>query len=525
MKKWLWVGVTALIVLAGCIKKGDLNFNNVQIENWTPDWALPILNSKLSLKEVVKPGDVVTMDADGMYAIHYTGKLYTVKAEDYINIPDQNYSTPSFTLTTPITRTSFTGSISDSMANHYNYTDTNGSSLKHIAFKSGSIAITLNSTYNQNISVAIVFPNITNAAGSPLRLTASITYPATSGTATTSLAGYTADLTNGGTATNYFAYKIVYTLTGTGQPIAASNALSATVSLSALKFKYIDGTLGRYTIPIPYDTIDVELFKNNLHANIYLRNPKLKLFFSNSFGLGASAELTQIYGLTNKGIVINMAIPGINILGASSIGSTAYSNFVIDSTNSTIQNIFNPGPYKIIYEGKVVINPSAGANTFVTDTSTLSISAEAELPAWLKIIDLSIQDTMAMLLPQDTDILKRAEFKMIVNNGMPVYAGIQLYFADTNYNVLDSLVKPNENLIPEAPVDADGRTIGQTTQAITYFTMEHDAYNAIARKTRFAFIRGALKSSGNASIKIRSADNLQMKLGLRFMLNMSQTGF
>jgi hypothetical protein len=196
---------------------------------------------------------------------------------------------------------------------------------------------------------------------------------------------------------------------------------------------------------------------------------------------------------------------------------------VINKTNSTIQNIFNPAPNLIVYNGRVIINSSSTTGyAFLMDTSTIKLSADAELPAFFKIINFVLQDTTALLLPNDTDILQRAEFKMLVLNSFPIYGNMQVYFADTNYNILDSLVQTGGGVIGEAPVDASGRVNGTTT-ATSMFVLSHERYSRMAPRVRFVFTRGNLKSSGSNSIKITNTDKLQVKLGLRFTLKVATT--
>lgn len=517
-----------LLLATGCIKKNDINFKNVQIDNWQPDWALPIISSDLTLKNMVKTSTTITEDAGGLYSLHYDSKVFSAKASDYIKVPNQNYSTPVVTLSIPQTLPSFSGSFTDSSSNHFSYTDTSGAQLAHLSMKSGTISVTINSTFRQTINAQVIFPNITNA-GTPLTIPVAITYPATSSSASVNLAGFTADMTNGGSTQNYLAYKIRYTLTGTGQPLAPADNLYANVGMADIQYSYIDGYLGHYTIPIPSDTIGIDVFNNTLTADIFLRNPMIHLTFSNSFGLSASTYFDHLFGLTNSGTKVYMSLSPITVGAVTSASQPATTAYTIDSTNSSVQNIFNPAPNKVIYDGRLVINPGTSSGyTFVTDASELTLSADAELPAWFKILDFALRDTLPLILPEDSSILQKAQFKMLVNNGFPVYGTIQLYFTDSANIVLDSLITPQQGTpqqdeIAQAPVDPSSGKVTGTTQQITTFEMDHDRYNAMAPRVRHAFVQGTLKSSGSGTVQIHSSDHIQIKLALRFTLNASTT--
>ena len=506
----------------GCIKKGDLNFKNVKIDNWEPDWALPILNSKLTLKNVVKTTTTISEDAEGLYSLHYASGLFYARASDYIVIQDQNLSTPSIPLSVPVTIPAFSGSISDSSIGHFTYTDTSGAQLMSIAVSIGFITLNVSSTFHQNVQATITLPSV-KKGNVPLQITANIAYPATTASTPVDLAGYTLDMTDGGITKNYLPYKVRFTLTGSGQPINSTDNISANVTITGIKYSFIDGYMGHFNIPIPSDTIDVGVFNNTLSANIYLRNPKIHLAFSNSMGMGVSTKFDNLFGLTNTGLPVPMMLGGIAVDGAASPGLTKTSVYTVDSSNSSVQSIFNPAPNRVIYNGRVVINPNPGlAYNFVTDSSYISLTADAELPAWFKIIDFALQDTLPLSLPQDTSLVQKAEFKLLMDNAFPLYGRVQLYFVDAGYHVLDSLVTSGGDIIKEAHVDNYGKVTDRTS-AVSTFYMEHNHYNAMAPNVKYCFVTGRLKTSGNNDIKIFSADNLIVKLACRFTLDVSAT--
>ncbi len=523
MKKIIgFLTIVALIGASSCLRKKDFDFKHLTIEDWQPDWALPLINSTLTLKNIVKTGTVISEDGNGVYSLHYASDVFSRRVSDYVLIQDQSFSTGGINLSLPQSIPAFSGSFTDSFSNHFTYTDTSGAQLAHINVKSGSLNFSINSTFAHSINATIIFPNV-KKDGTPLQVTASIA-PSGTGNTSVSLAGYSFDLTNGSTAKNYVAYKIRYTLTGSGQPLAPTNSISANVSLQSLQYSFIDGFLGSYTIPIPYDTIYIGVFDNTLSANIFIRNPMIHLTFRNSVGLGVSAQFDQLFGRTNKGVNVNMTYPAITVAGAVTPGETVVSKTTIDSTNSTVQNVFNPAPNEVIYAGRIRINPggSTPVYSFVTDSSRVTLEAAAELPAWFHIIEFALQDTVDLKLPEDSSLVNKAEFKLLMDNALPLYGNVQLYFADENYNFLDSLVPTTNDVLGQAPVDANGQVNGRT-KAITNFEMSREEYNRMAPKVKYAVMRGQLKSSGPGDVKIQSSNNLILKLAFRFKLNVSST--
>ncbi|MFM2223953.1 MAG: hypothetical protein RJA07_155 [Bacteroidota bacterium] len=515
------------LTAAACLKKEDFSFKKITVGDWNPDWALPLLNSKLTLKNLVQHGNVgntVTEDSAGLYSIHYDGKIFEALASDYIKIEDQNFATDSIPLSSPISVGNFNGSVSDTFSSFYNYTDTSGAQLKHLRLKSGSIKLKINSSFQQNLSIQIVFPTVKNGAIA-LSVNAQVNYPSTSTTVNINLGGYTFDFTNNNTTSNYLPYKVYYTVSGNGtQPINTTDFVKGTIGLTSMKFAFVDGYLGQRNIPIPLDTIPIEIFNNSLSAQLFLENPKVHLTVKNYFGVSASGSLTNTKGITRGGNINNVlgqffSTPLV-ITQPSVVGQYTNNIYTMDKNNSNIQNVFNPAPNKIVYQGNIQINSSGVAYNFITDTSKLIVLANAEIPAWFKIIDFTLQDTFNLTLPQDTDLVESVKFKMGVENAFPLYTNVQLYFADTLNKILDSLIIPTQNLIPQAPVNASGIITSSTTKE-TIFEMDNNHYKRFNRKVKHAIIRGNLKTSGSNSVQIHSNNYIGIKLAAEIKLHVS----
>ncbi len=520
MKQTKYLLFALLLPALGCVKKNDLNFKNLQYTNWTPDWALPFISSTLTMRNMLNSNTVVATDpSSGLISLHYYAKGFTFKAADIFIMPDQHFATPAFSLSTPIVSLPVGATTSDSMANNFSYADGAGGQLSHIGLKAGTFHISLVSTFSQNVSLQIVFPNI-QKSGAPLTLPVNISYPASTSDASIDLSGYILDLTNGGTARNYMAYKINFTLTGTGQPIASGSNLVANVDFTGLKFGFIDGTLGHYEIPIPNDSINIGILNKSISANIRLLNPKLHVAMASSFGVSVGATFDSLYGYQTSGARDTINVPPLLIAGATSTTSPmAQSTYIIDSTNSTLRNIFSPVPNYIVYNGHASINPTGStAYNFVTDTSSIIVALDAELPACFQILQLALQDTIMMQMPPDTTMLAKAQFAVQVTNAFPVYASVQLYFTDSNYVVLDSLITPTTDLIPPAPVDANG-IVRDSTSQVTNFLYERNRYMLMASRVRHGIIRGNLLTSGTGSIQMHATDHLKVKTAIRFTLD------
>ncbi len=535
MKSRFAILILFSIIVFSCLKKDDLSFKNLAVTGWQPDWAVPLTNTTLTLKNLVQhaySGNILTTDSTGLYSIHYDGRLLSAYASDYVKIPDQNFNTSSIPLSTGFTGT-FTGTITDTFSDHFSYTDTTGAQLNHLNLKSGSLQIQIQSTYQQNISATVLLPTI-KKNGVPLSITFAMNYPTTTANQNLDLSNYKIDFTNGNTTNNYLPYKISYSLTSTGNPISSTDNIVANVNLTNLQFSFVDGFLGHHSIPINRDTIAIEIFNNTLNANIFLENPIIKLIVDNSFGVSAVGTFNTFEGITKQGIINNIGGNFFNnpiaLNGPTTIGTTVVNHYQIDKTNSNVQNVFNPAPNRVVFQGNISINGSGTPTyNFITDTSKIIVNAEAVLPAWFRIIDFSLQDTFALGFPRDTNILNRVQFKLLCENAFGLYAAVQLYFTDSTYHILDSLIVPlngaqQTNIIAQAPVNANGVVNGSTT-AQTIFDMDRTRYKRIASRVRHGLVRGNLKSSSSSSgisIQIHSKDYLRVQLAAHLWLNIKK---
>ncbi|MEY4876063.1 MAG: hypothetical protein RL708_1212 [Bacteroidota bacterium] len=518
MRKYYFFLLVVCIVAASCIKKDDFNFNKIKIDEWNSEWALPLINSKLTLKNLVQhasTGNILSEDSTGLYSIHYDGKVFEASASDYIKIQDQNFSTDTIPLSSPISVSNFNGSVSDTFSSFYNYTDTSGAQLKHLRLKSGNIKLKITSSFQQNLSAQIVFPTVKNGA-TVLSVNAQVNYPSTSTTVNINLSGYTFDFTNNNTTNNYLPYKVYYTITGNGtQPINTTDFVIGAIDLTNLQFAFVDGYLGQRNIPIPLDTIAIEVFNNTLSAQLFLENPKIHLNVKNYFGISASGALSNAHGIVRNGSINNILgtffSTSLVIAQPTVVGQMADNNYTMDKNNSNIQNVFNPAPNKIVYQGNIQINPTGVAYNFITDTSKIIVWAHAEIPAWFKIIDFTLQDTFNLTLPDNPDLLQSIQFKMNVENAFPLYTNVQIYFADSLHKTLDSLVVPNQFILAEAPVDANGIVKGSTSKETT-FDMDNTRYRRINTKVKYAIIKGNLKTSSSHSVQIHSSDYIALRL-------------
>src|SRR5688500_13851098 len=94
MKKIIAAIALPAIMLSACLKD-DFNFDKLAQTNYSPDVALPLAFSSVTIQDIIKTTGIestISVDADKFCTIIYRGNLLSLKASDLITIPDQTHN-------------------------------------------------------------------------------------------------------------------------------------------------------------------------------------------------------------------------------------------------------------------------------------------------------------------------------------------------------------------------------------------------------------------------------------------------
>ena len=74
------------IALSACVKK-KIDFDNMADQQWTPEVAVPLVNSSFTIKDILveanKNGNI-SVGSDGFCTLVYKGNLFSAKGTDFI---------------------------------------------------------------------------------------------------------------------------------------------------------------------------------------------------------------------------------------------------------------------------------------------------------------------------------------------------------------------------------------------------------------------------------------------------------
>ncbi len=516
----------------GCKIKNEPK--NIKFPLWSPGVAAQLLDLNLTLKDVVAEQDnlpFIVEGADGFYTFIYSDTVFSELLSDKLVLPKQTVN-ESFTVP-PVSLPPFiaTGSYVDSIVSSQSFAVTNGEKLNRIDVLSGNINIKLDSKFKHDVILVVKFPYITDGQNKIL----SKSYNLSSGAAPINdpinLAGYKVDLTKGGTSQNSLDYKLIFTLIKKSNSVLVNeNSLSVGLEVENLKYSYIEGYLGKFKFDIPEDTVQIDLFKNAFNGEIYFKDPKFSLLLANSAGIPMEILVNKLVtkyadttfsplNITGPAIGTPVTInsPSLSQKGQIVLDSLVYDNASTGGTlGQSIQNVFKPSPFKVIYDAEFTTNPSTTAGTnFITNESKIVVEGKVTLPMEGRIKRLTIRDTVDLETDNDFQeeyAIKYVKYKLNSSNGFPFICDFQGHFLDSLGNVTDSISHENKLLLPAATVDANGKVVSSST-AYTEALFDKNRYKNVQFAKRLA-LEGKFNTieNGDKNIKIYSSYKVAIKL-------------
>ncbi len=528
-KPGLLIAAFLVLTISSCVKD-NFELNKLEKTTWNPNIAVPLVYSTLTVQNLLLKnntgGQVIENDSN-FCTLVYNKTLLSVRADSLIQIPNQQCPSYSASLTTAEINTlnsvqSVTVSYSQTIP--FN-SGANGPQIDTIIFNAGSFDIALNSNFQNSGQVVITIPAATKngvAFSETLPLTYSGAIPVTVA-ANDSLAGYLLDMTMGGTTTNAFVVNYTVTLNGSVTPPSTSDMISITGSLNNMKFDKIFGYMGQLSLFPSFnnDTIPITIFKNYTgNGTFNIVNPSLTVTLSNSYGVPVNASLpvlerftppssnTPVTGVPNPMPVLSPSF--------SQIGQMLTDSFTLTKANSNIYSIISNYPKYFIFSASALTNQGGYTHNFVIDTSSFKIGAEVDLPLYGSASNFTLIDTVKFSPGQFiTSNVESALFKIYTSNGFPIDVNMQVYFTDSTYHKLDSLVIPNQLILKSGVVNSSGMVVSPTPN--TYVAAFTKARLANLSTAKYLLMKDVewTTNGGNTNVKIYSTYQLNVQVGMQ----------
>lgn len=461
MKKIIFIIGVASILFGAC-KKKEISLDQISTPLLDPSFALPIGYAHLNLGDIEREYDVnnfVYNDNSNLFEIIYRDRIFELSANDLITIPAQNYNN-SYAMPSSNQSALTSGGVGF-ITNYYDhsiiaYNVANGAQLDSVIVQAGELKISLSSGFMHSASIDVIIPSL-KKNGVVLQQTMNVNYSGSLpvlDNADIDIAGYTIDLTDGGITNNTFNVEYLFHVTSSGNPILGSEQMITDIQINVDAFDAIWGYLGQQGNILNQDTSNITLFDDLAGGSIHFEDPQVNLSIGNTAGVDVQTFFSAVFAPDNN-TNVNLGGTGLTtfplIARAANPGDTTITTHTINNSNTlpSLTNVLDEGPGEIVYSSSATSNPSGFANNFVLGDALVWCEAEVVLPiyGWARdftladTTDLDIADVLGIdsssnLTVEDVD---EAMIRIVVDNGLPIDAGVQLYFANSNFVIIDSL--------------------------------------------------------------------------------------
>lgn len=197
------------------------------------------------------------------------------------------------------------------------------------------------------------------------------------------------------------------------------------------------------------DQVAIDYGINGLSGNIDVPSPNIGVTYRNTFGFGAVTDINTLEFYSGKtGQYTPLISDHINLNIEPTNGE--YHKFNVTGFEPMLH--FDDGYNRLDFAGGVTM-ALPGEHISISDTSTVDIIADVDLPLSFSITDLRYTDTVAISLGNDVNVqnyLDEIDFFIDYTNTVPVQVEMQGLFLRNN-QVIDSLFDGGGTILYNQP--------------------------------------------------------------------------
>ncbi|NLO51968.1 MAG: hypothetical protein GX103_12525 [Bacteroidales bacterium] len=539
----VWLAVVAITLAASCSKfADDFDFDKIAKPAWNPAYAIPLVNSSIGVADFFKEDgnfQIISNPDQTVSFVYSADSLFSATASEFITFPDQEFQFPLAFYLPPIPP-----DIYDTVTLQRSFAFTPaiaGQIIDSLFFSQGNLDLTIRTNLNRDkAKMILVSKGIRDAfTNQPFRWETSLDNPGqlawVEADTSIDLADYKLVMNSAGdTATNLIKFEVTMIVRGDNQPNLSPYALSVDGAIDAMKFSKLFGYIGQYELPL-IDSLRITLFDKVISGNINIGEGAVKLNFEidNSFGVPVTFDADELYirsapdpAQTLDVYLFGEGVP--NVFGITSpdftqIGQSVHTS--LDFSQGNLNEAFGFMAGALFYNLKANLNAdtsTSGDNFLLTD-SRIRLDARLEYQLFGALDKVTVLDTIALNLNSNTDDLDYLLFRINLTNGFPLAAGVQVYFADADYRVLDSLITDGSSyqIAGAAVAGAPGYQVTSPVLQSTDITVKNAALQHITA-SEFMIMKTNLSTTNVQLVKIYSDYNLLLKIGVIAGLNITK---
>lgn len=296
--------------------------------------------------------------------------------------------------------------------------------------------------------------------------------------------------------------------------LSLADTIGIRIEISKIKPSYARGYLGSDTIQISDTTrLDLDL---GFDANLDFNEVNIELEIDNEIGLAASVVINQLTAInTQTGEIENYTgfegpftiAPGQEV----GLGFEATKS-ILKLTNS--ENLLSILPDLFVYDLTLIANPGAKSYTnFIHQGASLDARINVNVPFDISTDNLTLSDTIAFRDSTDQlvvpDELQDGTFSLLIDNGFPFDAQIEVFFLNQDDELLDSLTAPNKVL--SANLDFNTGMVSTSVKSRLDYQLTRNRINTMLGAEKM-IVKATFNTPPGVSVKIYSFYGMSIQL-------------
>jgi len=233
---------------------------------------------------------------------------------------------------------------------------------------------------------------------------------------------------------------------------------------------------------------------NHISGTVRFFNPSIKFNYTNSFPDPIKISLNVTAKGNSNTVALNLA-PFTLSKPNLPVQQEVTTTFVIDKSNSNLQDLISLPPETINYSGTAVITSTLkdkGTENYAIGANRLTGSLEIDVPMDLSLNNLQFKDTVNNFIKNKNgdNPLDPADFQLLridvsAKNGFPLGATLKMSLYDSSTKTEKSTVEATKRLDP-APVDGNGKA-SSVTETTTSFEFTSVFFSNVNKADKIIF--------------------------------------
>lgn len=524
-----------ILVLFSMCNAGELDFNDIETPQYTPNTSIVIGQTTYTIKELIEdledPNIEITEDNSKLLSIAYRD---TTTFNDYLTVIQlEDVSNPGVI---DANLTPIPGAPTDqnvvfpTQDLSFEYSSPNNEELDSVIYSAGTITLAIESEFTSAIEYELTLTDVVNTTtGEAMVLSGTLPGTGSDNVSQTLVGHKTVINFDDATNTNLFGGQFDGILrVQAGDFVNGTEFINYSLTITGADFSVIYGWFGNKTIDIQNQSITVDFFDGLSENSLEFGSPEINFYIDNSFGVPMGLNLGGISASNADGS--NVALTGtaatepqlVRSPGTSQVGDSESSIIQVDESNSNLRDLLAISPTQF----DIAVNTTANFNNdsdtgdrnFVASTSSVEVVTEINLPMNIKLANLS-RDFGTGIEGFDFEESDTLKLVLTTVNQLPFGGSIDLQFLAADSTVLFEFIDVQFMESPEVP--ATGRIDEPLTTKSIVPVYRGNGYDELLAASILNVVTNftSYKADEDNFVKIFSDYELILKVGAQVNVN------